>query len=238
MAADSGGGGEPVTRHVSVVWPDRRPFLRRGGRPIRVLAISDEPDPTLDDTRNRSALGAVDLVIGCGDASPDHLSFVAECFRAPLAYVRGNHDTGEAWRARSEVLPVELEGGRVAHHEEIAVAGLPWPAHRESMARRDELQAWSDARRLVIRSLLTRMAGRREPLLLASHAPPLGVGDVATDPYHRGFRAYRWLLHRLAPPVWLHGHTPLAARPWRCREGGTEIVNVTGSVLVELQPPG
>jgi hypothetical protein len=68
--------------------------------------------------------------------------------------------------------------------------------------------------------------------------PPLGWGDVPTDAYHRGFKGYLWLLQRLEPVLWLHGHTPLAAtRDWQVQVGPTTIVNVTGAVLIELTPP-
>jgi Icc-related predicted phosphoesterase len=76
-------------------------------------------------------------------------------------------------------------------------------------------------------------------LIVLSHVPPLGVGDVSTDPYHRGFRSYRWLLDRVEPVLWLHGHTPLAAtREWKVQVGRTTIVNVTGAVIIDLLPPG
>ena len=74
------------------------------------------------------------------------------------------------------------------------------------------------------------------PFLVISHAPPLGAGDAA-DPYHRGFRAYRWLLEHARPVLWLHGHSPLASVPWLVTRGSTTLVNVTGAVLIELVPP-
>jgi Icc-related predicted phosphoesterase len=75
-------------------------------------------------------------------------------------------------------------------------------------------------------------------MIVLSHVPPLGAGDIATDAYHRGFRGYRWLLERLEPTLWLHGHTPLAAaHDWKVQVGGTAIVNVTGAVVIDLLPP-
>ena len=53
-----------------------------------------------------------------------------------------------------------------------------------------------------------------------------------------GTAAYRWLLERLRPPLWLHGHTTRASVPdWRAALGTSIVANVTGSVLVELVPP-
>jgi hypothetical protein len=75
-------------------------------------------------------------------------------------------------------------------------------------------------------------------MIVLSHVPPLGAGDAPTDPYHRGFKGYRWLLDRLEPTLWLHGHTPLAATAeWKVQVGLTVVVNVTGAVLIDLMPP-
>ena len=42
------------------------------------------PIPTL--------LQDVDLILSCGDLPPEYLSRLVNCFKAPLYYVRGNHD--------------------------------------------------------------------------------------------------------------------------------------------------
>ena len=86
-----------MTDRLRVTWPDATPFRERDGRPIRILAVSDEPDQTLDSAATRDGLGEVDLIIGAGDLEPEYLSFVSDAFHAPLRYIRGNHDVGSAW---------------------------------------------------------------------------------------------------------------------------------------------
>ena len=97
----------------------------------------------------------------------------------------------------------------------------------------------------VLRSLATgdpqlvlerhRLGAQHPPHIVLSHVPPRGVGDVPEDAYHRGFAAYRWLGRRLAPPLWIHGHSALSAVPsWRQDSGGTTFVNATGAVLIEI----
>jgi len=56
--------------------PDQRPFDGRDGAPIRLLALSDMIEPALADARNRSAVGPIDLIVGCGDLDCDDLAFV------------------------------------------------------------------------------------------------------------------------------------------------------------------
>jgi len=88
----------------------------------------------------------------------------------------------------------------------------------------------------VIRS--SSAAQRARPVLVVSHAPPRDLNDD-DDRAHRGFTAFRWLVDRLAPPLWLHGHTALVRRGIddRCaRHNGTLFYNCTGATLIELHP--
>lgn len=221
-----------MTRRLGIEWPDPRPFTAREGRPIRLLAASDEPDPTLDATLNREALGAVDLVVGCGDLAPDRLAFLADAFGAPLVLVQGNHDRGGSWQGAT-VAPDPTDGLVPDALPGLSLLGLPWPGRSDDPARRDPIRAW---RQVVGGGFHAWRRG--SPCLIFSHAPPQGGGDAPSDPYHLGFPAYRFLLERLQPPLWLHGHTPLAGRAWHCQRGQTTLLNVTGTVLVELTHGG
>jgi len=220
-----------VTRRLTITWPDARPFEARDGRPIRLLAASDEPDATLDHASNRAGLGPIDAIVGCGDLEPDWLAFLADAFDAPLAYVVGNHDRGLSWTAAGNI-PVPLESGGTTLVAGLRVVALPWPTAGKLGNVRDEGAAW----RQSFRAAAPLVFGRR-PLLFVSHVPPLGAGD-GPDEYHRGFAGYRWLLNRTRPPLWLHGHVTVASVPdLRVDVAGTTLINVTGSVLVEVRPP-
>ena len=222
-----------MIRRLQVVWPDARPFRGRGGRALRLLATSDEFDPALDERENRESLGSIDLVVGCGDLSPERLCFLADAFRAPLVYVRGNHDRGDSWPGLA-ALPLPSAGPDRRSLEGVPLLALPWPGDAAGAARRDEAAAWRQALRPAAAALVRRTG----PRLVFSHVPPRGLGDTPSDPYHRGFAAYRFILDRLAPTLWLHGHTALAAsKDWRVQLGPCTVVNVTGAVLVELMPP-
>jgi len=220
-------------RRLTIEWPDRTPFRDRGGAPIRMLAVSDVLDPTLSDQRNRAAVSPVDLIVGCGDLDCDDLAFICDGFNAPIVYVHGNHDTEARWKECDSFCPDAIHSTATLHRSGLSIAGLTWPGSRGGRGSRSERTAWSQALRLAMRRL-----GRPEPMIVLSHVPPLGAGDIATDAYHRGFKGYRWLLERLQPILWLHGHTPLAAaRDWKVQVGGTTIVNVTGAVIIDLVPP-
>jgi hypothetical protein len=229
-----------VTDRLSLPWPDARPFVGRGGQPIRLLAVSDEVDPTLESAATREGIGRLDAVIGCGDLEPPYLAFLADAFGAPLLYVRGNHDVGRAWGATErQALPAPLDDGRI-HDEEglrlLPFSGAPRYAPHGRPGAEQQVSAFG-----MWRSVLGAWPGTlgRRPLLVVTHAAPRGLNDAA-DQAHRGFAAFRWLLDRLHPPLWLHGHTALVRRgidDRSVRHGGTLLVNVTGAVLVELTAP-
>ena len=218
-----------MIRRMNLPWPDGR----TGRAPVRLLAVSDEPERGLEFERNRADIGRVDAVVGCGDLEPDYLNFLADAFRVPLLYVRGNHDRGVNWQATSETLP-EPVAGRSDQLPGVGLVGLSWPGEtRNPHAIRDEQAAWRQVISPVIRP------PRQRPLIVVSHVPPRGLGDTPEDYYHRGFAAYEWLCKRLHPTLWLHGHTSMAAaRDWRVTWGETTLVNVTGAVVVEIGKKG
>jgi uncharacterized protein len=224
-----------VTDRLRVTWPDRAPFAARAGHPIRVLAISDEPDPSLDSAGTREAVGEVDFIIGAGDLQPEYLLFVADAFHAPLHYVRGNHDVGAAWgHSEREHLPEPMPDGRIVDEAGLRLVGFSGsPRYNQRGMQVSSLGMWLK----VIRAWAAARGAR--PVLLVTHAPPRDVNDDE-DLAHRGFTAFRWLVRRLAPPLWLHGHTALVRRGIDDRTerfAGTLFYNCTGATLIELAPP-
>lgn len=230
-----------MTDRLRLPWPDPAAFAARDGRPIRLLAVSDEVEPALEQAATRRAIGPIDLVLGAGDLEPSYLGFLADAFGVPLLYVRGNHDVGAAWaEAEVEHVPAVLPDGRI--HDEAGLRLLPFsgsPRYAPHGRASAEQQVSGAAMwRRVLRSWPG--AAVRRPVLVLTHAAPRGVND-ATDQAHRGFASFRWLLDRLAPPLWLHGHATLLRRGIEARtvrRNGTTLVNVTGATLVELEPVG
>lgn len=200
-------------------------------RPLRLLAVSDQTEESLKNPATREALSPVDVIIGAGDLDPEYLAMLADSFHAPLLYVLGNHDRGSGWEESEDDLPSPMADARVERLRGVDIAGLSWPGDRKGRAAHDDWAAW----RQVIRLGLSR--SKRRPLILVSHVPPQGAGDDPSDPYHRGFGAYRWLANQLRPALWLHGHTSVATQASQLASlGGTQLLNVTGGVLIELDP--
>lgn len=224
-----------MTDRLRVRWPDPVPFVGRDGRPIRVLAVSDEPDPSLDSALTRETVGNVDFVVGAGDLQPEYLLFVADAFHAPLHFVRGNHDTGSAWgHAERAHLPEPMADGAVVDEGGIRLVGFSGsPRYNQRGMQVSSIGMWLK----VIRAWAGSQRSR--PVIVVTHAPPRGVNDDH-DLAHRGFTAFRWLADRLEPPLWLHGHTALVRRgidDRTARRDGTLFYNCTGATLIELVPP-
>lgn len=224
-----------MTNRLSVTWPDPLPFVSRGGDPIRLLAISDERDPTLESAASRAGMGAIDLIVGAGDLEPEYLSFVADAFHAPLRYIRGNHDEGPAWAdTRRGLLPNPMRDGAIVQEVGVRLVGFSGsPVYNQGGMQVSALGMW-----LRVMAASGR-ASRQRPVIVVTHAPPRGVNDDQ-DLAHRGFTAFRWLADRLEPPLWLHGHTALVRRgidDRTARHNGTLFYNCTGATLVELRPP-
>lgn len=225
-----------MINQLAIVWPDAWAFAGREGRPIRFLVASDAPEPALQLAANRATFGHLDGILGCGDLEPDWLLFLADAFNTPLVYVRGNHDRGRDWTARPLLVPGWLEAGTIERMAGIPIVGLEWPGVDAPGNRRRPWLAWRQTIRITGRLIWARLW--RRPLIVISHVPPAGVGDCPTDAYHVGFRAYRWLLDRLGPPIWLHGHTTTASVSRLVeRSGPTVVANATGALLVELTAP-
>jgi len=223
-----------VTGRLRVPWPDPAAFLGRDGRPIRILAVSDEPDPSLESEATRRRLGRIDLIIGAGDLQPEYLAFIADAFHAPMRYVRGNHDYGAAWaHTERQFLPEPMPDAALVSEGGLRLIGFSGsPKYHEEGTQVTALDMWAKVLLAWLR------ASHARPVLVVSHAPPRDVNDDQ-DRAHRGFTAFRWLTSRLAPPLWLHGHTALVRRgidDRSARLGETLFYNCTGATLIELVP--
>ena len=60
---------------------------------MKILVIADEESKSLWDFYTPRKLKGIDLIISCGDLSPDYLEFLVTMANRTLLYVRGNHDT-------------------------------------------------------------------------------------------------------------------------------------------------
>jgi uncharacterized protein len=196
---------------------------------VRLLAVSDEVEPQLLDERTVQAQGHVDLVVGCGDLPADYLDALATVYRAPLIFVRGNHDPP----GRQGDYPREAEiDGRVVREKGLLIAGL-----EGSIRYSDGPHQYSERQMMrKVQALRLRLRLRR-PDILITHGPPAGINE-GTDAPHHGLQAVRRAVEWMRPRLLLHGHVHPYGRdlPREGQLGETRVINVVGHRLIELAP--
>ncbi len=191
---------------------------------MRILAVSDQVEPSLYEHFDPRRWQDVDLIVSCGDLPPGYLDFLATTLRRPLLYVRGNHDGRyEAdefagfWNL--EAAPWQEMGLTIAGFEgSPRYNGGPVQYSEREMGRR-----------------VRRRLGKLGTVdLLVTHAPPRGCGD-RPDLCHQGFESLRSAVLNKQPRFLLHGHSHLYSPCGRySRLGGTMTINAFGHCLLSL----
>jgi Icc-related predicted phosphoesterase len=226
---------------------------------MRILAVSDAPSRALDQQfdADRWRQAGIELVVGCGDLSPEYLDFLGGACRVPLFYVRGNHDDWSGVQVGEEI------GGRVVDYRGIRFLGLdgsPW--------YNGGPHQYGD-QTMALKLLLLRPAlwlGKPVDVVVAHAAPqfcpvayqlcpsPVGVNrpcpywgkpdpdgrphicQDASDRAHRGFESFRTLILSSRPRFFLHGHRHqtygLGKRELRI--GETRVIDTYGHVVLDV----
>jgi Icc-related predicted phosphoesterase len=194
---------------------------------MKILLISDEPDPMLWDYYRPERLKGYDLILSAGDLDAAYLSFLVTMSNVPVFYVHGNHDTGYAQNPPEGCECIE---DRLVVFNGVRIVGLGGSAqYNRGPHQYTERQMRRRIRRLCFR---VKRAGGVDIVL--THAAPRGIGD--DDGYaHRGFEAFLPVLDRWKPRFWVHGHVHLRYGIPRERQyGETRVINACGRTEIEL----
>lgn len=195
---------------------------------MKLLVISDAPDPGLWDYFSKDKLQGADAIISCGDLPASYLTFLVTMANRPLFYVHGNHDV------RYENQPPEgcdCIDGQVVEFKGYHILGLGGC-----------MQYNSNPHQYTERQMKRRIAKLGRPLkkggvdILVTHAPAQGLGDME-DACHQGFSCFKELMEQYKPKYHVHGHVHLQYTPGvpRMREyGDTTVVNASGKCFIEL----
>ena len=165
---------------------------------MKILLIADKESPYLWDYYRPGMLQDYELMLSCGDLKADYLTFLATMGRAPLLYVRGNHDD------RYETHPPE--GCDCIEDKLVTVNGLRilgLGGSRLYSGGKNQYTERQMKTRIVRLTWKLRRAGGVDIVL--THAPAYGLGD--TDDYaHQGFASFLLLLEKYQPRYLIHGH--------------------------------
>ena len=200
---------------------------------MQILLLSDVESEFLWDHFEKEKLEGIDLILSCGDLKAEYLSFLATFTKAPVLYVRGNHDGHYA-----EVPPggCECIEDQIVSFRGVRIMGLGgsvrYRPNEQNMYTEKEM-----ARRIRKRSFaLWRSKGVD---ILLTHAPARGVGD-AEDLAHRGFECFLSFMKKYHPAFLIHGHVHANYSRNFMRERayeGTRIINAHERYLITVPEP-
>ena len=196
---------------------------------MKILFLADEEQKSLWDYFDRSRLRGIDLIISCGDLSPDYLQFLVTMGKAPLLYIHGNHDGSYEERPP---LGCECIEDRVYDFHGLRILGLCG-----SMRYGEGKHHYSEREmRRRIQRVKPEIALKNGFDLLVTHAPAKGYGDLPDLP-HQGFSCFLELLERYRPRYMVHGHVHQSYGGFqriRSYQGRTSIINAYGSYVLEI----
>jgi Icc-related predicted phosphoesterase/DNA-binding Lrp family transcriptional regulator len=199
---------------------------------IKILSVSDVVEPQLDRGTDSNLFEGINLIISCGDLPPEYLSRLVHFCKAPLYYVKGNHDI-----RFKDKLPM---GGDDLHGRLVNVAGLNILGLEGSHWYNGGPHQYTEAQmRSIIRWLKTKIWWRGGIDIVMTHAPPRHIHD-AEDPCHKGFDCFRRLIDKYQPAYFIHGHihqnfSDAAERI--TTSDRTRVVNTYGHYLFEIETP-
>jgi len=197
---------------------------------VKILLISDEESPYLWEHYQPGRLDGIDLILSCGDLSPEYLSFLVTMGRAPLLYVHGNHD------GKYSKLPPE--GCDCIEDTIVTIGGLRilglGGCQRYSPGKHQYTEEEMENR---IRKLKRQLRKHKGVDIVVTHAPVRGLGDDE-GLAHRGFEAFHTLLESYTPRYWVYGHVHMRygqgmQRVLRHKE--TTLINACEKYLLETE---
>lgn len=196
---------------------------------MKILVLADQKSKYLYDFYEPDKLKDIDLIISCGDLSPNYLSFFVTLCNVPLLYVRGNHD------GRYETTPPDgcicIEDD-IYVYEGIRILGLGGSMEYIPKASNQ----YSEKRmRKRVRKLGYKLWRHKGFDILVSHAPAYQVNDLEDLP-HRGFKIFRTLMEKYEPAFFFHGHVHANySRKFKREDmfGKTKIINGFEYCIVE-----
>jgi len=198
---------------------------------VRILLISDEECPYLWEHYQPGRLDGIDLILSCGDLSPEYLSFLVTMGRAPVLYVHGNHD-GKYKKRPPE--GCECIDDTIVNINGIRILGLGG-SQRYSPGDHQYTEQEMGKR---IRKLLPHFFLHQGVDIIVTHAPVRGIGDE-DNIAHRGFEVFQKLLEWQKPRYWVYGHVHMNYGHKNKRvieHEGTMLINAYERYVIDVEP--
>jgi Icc-related predicted phosphoesterase len=197
---------------------------------MKILVVADEESKYLWDFYESGRLDGIDLILSAGDLNPDYLSFLVTFAKAPVLYVRGNHDDKYKTHPPEGCICIE---DKVYVYEGVRILGLGGSMrYKPGDNQYTERQMRRRIRRLWFP--LLRHGGFD---ILLTHAPAYQLNDGRDLP-HQGFRAFCRLMEKYKPKFFIHGHVHMSYGRQHKRYdkyGETHVINAYERCIFEYE---
>ncbi len=195
---------------------------------MRILAVSDVPSDRYYKFYQPGRLNGFDLILSCGDLSPEYTEFLVTLANCPLVYVHGNHDS--CYKRDPE--GCICADGRLVEVNGLRILGMGG-SYRYRSGKYMYTEKQMNRRIGGIESLLRKTHGFD---ILLTHAPAFGLNDLDDLP-HRGFECFNTLLEKYEPSYFIHGHIHLNYGyriPQKTTKGNTIVINAFDHCIIEI----
>jgi len=202
---------------------------------VKILCVSDTEMPQLHNAVNlRRQYHDVEMIISCGDMSPNYLDFISSIIGAPLYYVRGNHD---------EIYDKEPPGGIDLHGQVVQYGGLTMAGlegcirYNRGQIQYSQAQMHGKVLGMAPAVFWNRWARQRRIDLFVTHSPARDIHD-GKGVAHRGFAGFLNFMKWFRPRYMLHGHVHTWDRrkTVRTQYESTCVLNINPFTVLELNP--
>lgn len=166
---------------------------------MNIMILTDHESRLLYDYYEPERMKDIDLIISCGDLSPEYLTFFATLCHVPVLYVRGNHDGRYAEKPPEGCICIEDD---IFVYQGVRILGLGGSMQYIPGAANQYTEQQMKRR---VRRLGFKLWRRRGFDILVAHAPAWQVNDLEDLP-HRGFAVFRTLMEKYKPKFFFHGH--------------------------------
>ncbi|MCB9148379.1 MAG: metallophosphoesterase family protein [Caldilineaceae bacterium] len=210
---------------------------------MRVLVVSDKVEPILYSGAVQERVGAVDMVLSCGDLPFYYIEYLVSMLNRPTYYVFGNH-TSEVeyhgqWEGKSAPHGAENLHMRSVQEGGLLLAGLEGSIRYNNAPRFQytNSQMFANITRLAPRLLYNKLRYGRWLDVLVAHSPPRGIHDEE-DRAHQGFESFLTFMRWFKPRYLLHGHIHIYRQDTVTQTSyhETEVINVYPYRILELEP--
>ena len=165
---------------------------------MKILILSDVESKYLWDFFEKEKLEGIDLILSCGDLKPQYLSFLASFTKAPVLYVRGNHDDCYEINPPDGCICIE---DSIYNFNGLRIMGLGGSI-KYNNGKNQYTQ--NQMKKRVKRMWFKLMRNHGFDILL-THAPAAGFHE-GDDRAHKGFDVFSELIDKYHPKFFIHGH--------------------------------